>query len=52
MNADCICYLEGGQIMEQGSIEELLAMGGKFKALHDVQFGGGTAVAEFDRRSV
>jgi hypothetical protein len=24
----------------------LLARGGKFKALHDVQFGGGRAIAE------
>lgn len=40
MNADCICYLEAGEIREQGTIEELLALNGKFKALHDVQFGG------------
>ncbi len=40
MNADCICYLEAGEIREQGSIEELLALNGQFKALHDVQFGG------------
>ena len=41
MNADCICYVEAGQIMEQGTVTELLAKDGKFKALHDVQFGGG-----------
>lgn len=46
MNADCICYLEGGQILEQGSVDELLALNGKFKALHDVQFGGARSVAE------
>lgn len=40
MNADCICYLEAGEIREQGTIEELLALNGQFKALHDVQFGG------------
>lgn len=40
MNADCICYLEAGEIREQGTIEELLALDGQFKALHDVQFGG------------
>ncbi|MFD1193478.1 ABC transporter ATP-binding protein [Seohaeicola saemankumensis] len=44
MNADCICYVEAGQILEQGSVEELLARGGRFKALHDVQFGGGQAM--------
>ncbi len=46
MNADCICYVEAGQILEQGTVAELLARGGKFKALHDVQFGGGRAIAE------
>ncbi|MFU8883389.1 MAG: ABC transporter ATP-binding protein [Rhodobacterales bacterium] len=45
MNADCICYLEAGQIKEQGSIEELLALNGEFKALHDVQFGGARSAA-------
>ena len=40
MNADEICYLEAGEIVEQGSINTLLAAGGKFKALYDVQFGG------------
>jgi len=46
MNADRICYLEAGEILEQGSVQELLALNGKFKALHDVQFGGGRSVAE------
>ena len=46
MNADSICYLEAGEILEQGSVQELLARKGKFKALHDVQFGGGTSAAE------
>ncbi|MFG5381917.1 ABC transporter ATP-binding protein [Yoonia sp. R2-816] len=39
MNADEICYLEAGEIVEQGSISALLATKGKFKALYDVQFG-------------
>lgn len=39
LNADKICYLEAGEIVEQGSIDELLAMNGKFKALYDIQFG-------------
>lgn len=46
MNADCICYVEAGQILEQGTVDELLAKDGKFKALHDVQFGGARSVAE------
>lgn len=40
MNADEICYLEAGEIVEQGTIRDLLAADGKFKALYDVQFGG------------
>lgn len=39
MNADEICYLEAGEIVEQGSIRALLAAEGKFKALYDAQFG-------------
>ena len=40
MNADEICYLEDGEIIEQGSISALLAAEGKFKSLYDVQFSG------------
>ncbi|WP_322893412.1 MULTISPECIES: ABC transporter ATP-binding protein [unclassified Yoonia] len=40
MNADEICYLEAGEIVEQGSIRDLLAADGKFKALYDMQYGG------------
>lgn len=39
LNADRICYLEAGEIVEQGSIDELLATNGKFKALYKLQFG-------------
>jgi subfamily B ATP-binding cassette protein MsbA len=47
MNADEICYLEAGEIVEQGSISELLAANGEFKALYDVQFGGQSDVVKF-----
>ena len=47
MNADEICYLEAGEIVEQGSISDLLAANGKFKALYDVQFGGQSDVTKF-----
>ena len=40
MNADEICYLEEGQIVERGRIDALLAKDGKFKKLYDVQFNG------------
>lgn len=39
MNADQICYIEAGEIVEQGTISELLVNDGKFKALYDLQFG-------------
>lgn len=47
MNADEICYLEAGEIVEQGSINHLLAAKGKFKALYDVQFSGQSDVTKF-----
>ena len=39
MGADRICVLEAGQVVEQGSADELLAQGGAFKKLFDQQFG-------------
>ncbi len=38
LNADSVCYLENGQIVEQGTLRGLLRKGGKFKALFDQQF--------------
>jgi ABC-type multidrug transport system fused ATPase/permease subunit len=40
MRADRIFVLEGGKIVESGTLEELLAMRGRFRQLHDMQFGG------------
>lgn len=40
LSADQICYLEGGQVLERGTLAELLAANGKFKALYDSQFAG------------
>lgn len=40
-NADLICVVEGGQVVEQGQHEELLARGGAYAALYQRQFGGG-----------
>ncbi|WP_082531257.1 ABC transporter ATP-binding protein [Devosia sp. Root436] len=37
LHADTILFLEGGKIVEQGSHEELLAMGGRYRALYDLQ---------------
>ena len=41
MHADEILFIEGGRIVERGSHAELLALGGRYKDLHDlqVQFG-------------
>lgn len=38
--ADCICVLDGGCIVEQGTHEELLAKGGLYSTLYSIQFRG------------
>jgi ATP-binding cassette subfamily B protein len=39
LNADCVCYVEKGQIVEHGPVHELLAMPkGRFRGLFDEQF--------------
>ncbi len=40
-NADRILVLDGGKIVEQGSHEELLAAGGLYRHLYDMQFRDG-----------
>jgi subfamily B ATP-binding cassette protein MsbA len=38
-SADQILVLEGGQIVERGTQDELLALGGRYKQLYDRQYG-------------
>jgi subfamily B ATP-binding cassette protein MsbA len=38
--ADRIYVLEGGRIVESGGHEELIALNGRFRQLHDIQFRG------------
>ncbi|TIW19883.1 MAG: ABC transporter ATP-binding protein, partial [Mesorhizobium sp.] len=37
MHADDILFVEGGRIVERGTHEELLALGGRYRALYDLQ---------------
>ena len=39
-NADCIYVIDGGHIVEQGTHEELLATGGLYSTLYNIQFRG------------
>ena len=38
LRADQICYIEGGKVLESGTLEALLERKGKFRALYDQQF--------------
>jgi ATP-binding cassette subfamily B protein len=37
MHADRILFLDAGRVVEQGTHDELLALGGRYRALHDLQ---------------
>ena len=37
MHADQILFVEDGRIVERGTHEELLALGGRYRALYDLQ---------------
>ncbi len=44
MHADQILFIENGEIVERGTHEELLARGGRYKALYDLQVRPGDDV--------
>lgn len=44
MHADKILFLEGGRIVEHGTHDELLALGGRYRALYDLQVNPGDDV--------
>ncbi len=46
MHADRILFVEDGRIIEQGSHDELLALAGRYKALHDLQMRPETDVLD------
>lgn len=43
INADLICVLHEGEIVEQGKHEELLALGGHYAALYNMQFNNASS---------
>lgn len=38
LTADEICYVEAGEIKEKGTLQELMAMNGRFRRLYDKQY--------------
>ena len=52
MHADEILFIDGGRIIERGSHDELVAAGGRYRAIYDLQINpeGGPA-AEASRRA-
>ncbi len=43
--ADLILVIEDGRIVERSSHTELFGLGGRYRALHDLQFAGSSTVA-------
>ena len=41
MHADQILFIENGRIVERGTHDELLALGGRYRALYDLQVMSG-----------
>ena len=50
MHADQILFVENGRILERGTHEELLALGGRYRALYDLQVRPGGDARRLRRR--
>ena len=50
MHADRILFIDDGRIVEQGTHAELLALGGRYKALYDLQVRPGDQQAGNENR--
>jgi ABC-type multidrug transport system fused ATPase/permease subunit len=46
MNADQIIVMDRGRVLESGTHEELLALGGVYRKIYDIQTEGGDYDAE------
>jgi ABC-type multidrug transport system ATPase subunit len=51
MRADLILVLEHGEIVERGTHQELLAKGGRYRELYELQFRGQAPVPHGDGRA-
>ena len=45
LDADIICVIKNGRIVEQGTDAELYALGGEYKKLKDIQFSDGDKIS-------
>ena len=45
-SADVIFVVDAGRVVERGNHDELLALGGRYAALYDQQYGGGLVEAQ------
>jgi ATP-binding cassette subfamily B protein len=49
MHADKILFIEDGRVIERGTHDELLAKGGRYRALYDLQMSPSDLAADAAR---